>query len=700
MKQQRVLLITSLLMLFLMVACGPSGNLPSEPSVGNVEATPEIEDIFAVNVVSDEAMDVDPMAEEADGVGGGTGSEESESETAASQPTPESPTESSEVVNESDLVDEYGIPIGFTEDGHPYRGNLDAPIVLEEFSDFQCPFCARFATQTLPTLLENQIMNGEVVMIYYDFPLTSIHPQATAAANAARCAGEQGIEFYWQMHDLLFANIAEWSSAGADNVFANYAQEMGLEIEPFAACLVTGKHVEAIEADLALGNSRGVRSTPSFFLNDQILVGAQPIQAFNQAITIIQDGGELPVADEAPTTENQVAALPTPAPVDYDSVAMALGDENAPVRIVEFTDYQCPFCQRHVAQTMPLLLSQMIETGRVYYMLKDLPLENIHPEARIAANAARCAGEQEAYLEMHDLLFATQSEWGGNGEDAAQQVFVEFATELELDTEVFDQCVAERRYDELVQANMDEAAGFGVSGTPFFFIDGFPINGAQPYDLFEFAIGRAEEGTLAEAYQPQQQQQQQQQQQPPSIVEVDLGDSFGIGDPNAPVTIVEFTDFQCPFCARHFAQTLPGLIEGYVETGMVYYVFKDLPLTQIHPQAFVAAEAAQCARDQEAYMGMHDMLFGKQGEWNGRSDAADIFVTYAEQLGLDTAVFGECLNTHQHEAAVNADLQQGLGLGIRGTPTFAVNGRLVSGAQPLAAFEEAISLLLEQDANQ
>ena len=89
-------------------------------------------------------------------------------------------------------VDAMGIPVGYTEDGRPYRGNLDAKVMMETFSDFQCPYCARFSTQTLPGLLENQIAGGEVVMVFYDFPLNAIHPQAAAAANAARCAGEAG----------------------------------------------------------------------------------------------------------------------------------------------------------------------------------------------------------------------------------------------------------------------------------------------------------------------------------------------------------------------------------------------------------------------------------------------------------------------------------------------------------------------------
>jgi protein-disulfide isomerase len=689
MKQQRFWIIFSFFILLFLAACGPAGT--GESAIDEAESPQTIEDVFATNVTNEDTMDTAPLAEE---------DEMNEVETAAAspQPTPTPEAEPTAVTTQATSVDGAGIEIGFTEDGHPYRGSLDAPVILEEFSDFQCPFCARFAHETLPTLVENQIANGDVVLIYYDFPLTSIHPQATMAANAARCAGEQGIEAYWAMHDLLFLNPAEWSNEAANNIFAQYGQQIGLESESFVACLAEGKYNEAVEADLALGRSRNVNSTPSFFLNDQILVGAQPLNVFNQAIATVQEGGEIAAANQGQTTGNQAAGVaPTPAPIDYEAVAMALGDENAPVRIVEFTDYQCPFCQRHFAQTLPQLLSQMIETGRVYYMVKDLPLESIHPQARLAANAARCAGEQEAYEPMHDLLFTTQSQWGGQGDEVAQQVFDELAGQLELDIPEFSQCVQERRYDDLVQANIDEAVTFGVRGTPFFFIDGFPVNGAQPYELFEFAVGRAEEGTLAEAYRPQ--EQQQQQQQPPTQVEVDITGSYSIGDPDAPITIVEFTDYQCPFCQRHFAQTLPGLVENYVETGMVQYVFKDFPLTQIHPQAFVAAEAARCAGDQEAYLEMHDMLFSSQGQWNGRQDAADIFVTYAGQLGLDTAVFTDCLASRQHQEAVNADLQHGIGLGIRGTPTFVVNGSLFSGAQSLSYFEQMITALLEENSN-
>ena len=188
-------------------------------------------------------------------------------------------------------VDADGIEVGFTEEGRPYRGNPDASVVIEEFSDFQCPFCGRFVEQTFPSINDNQIANGDVLLIFYDFPL-NIHAQAEEAANAARCAGEQGAVAYWEMHDLLFANIGEWSHNRASTIFASYGEELGLEMATFNSCLEENKYIEAIRADYQLGLSRGISSTPSFFINEQPLIGAQPLATFNEAIALVASGGK------------------------------------------------------------------------------------------------------------------------------------------------------------------------------------------------------------------------------------------------------------------------------------------------------------------------------------------------------------------------------------------------------------------------
>jgi protein-disulfide isomerase len=594
--------------------------------------------------------------------------------------------------------DVKGLTVGFTADGHAFRGDPVAPVVIQEYSDFQCPFCARFYEQTLSALEKEQIADGDAVLVYFDFPLEQIHPQARLAANAARCAGEQGAAAYWGMHDALFSNSQEWANNQASETFLGYGDQIGLDMEAFRTCVATNKHQDAIQADLASGSALGITGTPTFVINGQLLVGAQPLDVFADAIATVMDGGQLASNEpqQPPDQGQQPAAAPTPAALN-DEFASSMGDPNAPVTIVEFTDYQCPFCSRHSVETMPQIVSELIDTGRVYYILKDLPLDSLHPNARAAAAAVRCAGDQDSYWEMHDAVFEAQEQWAGLG-SSVNEAFLELATDLGLDGSTYETCLADGRHDAAIEASLEEARSLGVGGTPFFFVDGYPLNGARPYEHFEIVTGLAEDGQLAEAFAPppqQQQPQQQQPQQPAGPQDVPIGDAYSIGDPDAPITIVEYTDYQCPFCSRHFSETMPQLVQDYVDTGTVRYVFKDFPLKNIHPQAAEAAEAARCALDQGAYLEMHDLLFARQQEWSG-GNSTDAFIGYAQEIGLDGESFSQCLADGTHTAAVEADLAEGAELGVTGTPAFFLNGYPLSGAQPFSVFEGAISSLLAQ----
>lgn len=607
------------------------------------------------------------------------------------------------VASESVEVDASGIEVGFTAEGRPYRGNPDAPVVMEEYSDFQCPFCSRFVAQTFPSLNDNQIANGELLLVFYDFPL-NIHPQAPAAANAARCAGEQGAVAYWEMHDMLFANLAQWGNAQANSYFAGYGEALGLDMDAFNSCLEQNKYADAVQADYQHGLSRGVSSTPSFFINEQPLIGAQPLSTFNEAIALI-GGGESIVADTSNEPLPPEYAVPTPAaiPVEPNNVAWSVGDPDAMIQIVEFTDYQCPFCQEYATQTFPTVIAELVDSGRAFYAIKDLPLDSLHPEAIVANTAVRCAGEQDAYKEMHNAVFTNQAAWGGSGEAAAINAFVGLAEELSLDGDALRSCINLGEQRDNVLANQQEALAMGINSTPTFYINGYPLRGAQTYDVFSAVAELVENGELEAVLEAQMRQAYEQAQaqaaqpQPPSgPVEIPIADAYAIGDPNAPVTIVEYTDYQCPFCSRHFTQTFSQLKEDYIDTGLVYYVFKDFPLTQIHPQAMLAANAARCAGAQDAYLAMHDALFANQDAWSGRSDADTLFNQYAAEMGLDEAQFATCLAETTYQDQVVADLNEGSSFGVSGTPAFFFNGYFLSGAQPYDTFVDAIAFLMEE----
>lgn len=167
-----------------------------------------------------------------------------------------------------------------------------------------------------------------------------------------------------------------------------------------------------------------------------------------------------------------------------------------------------------------------------------------------------------------------------------------------------------------------------------------------------------------------------------------MDDDAILGDPNAPVTIIEFSDYECPFCQRYYLTTYQQIKEEYVDTGKVNIVFRDFPLN-FHPNAQKAAEAAECAGEQGKYYEMHDRLFE-----SGVLGGVTTFKIYAANLGLDTEAFNECLDSGEMASEVKKDLRDGQSFGIRGTPAFIIEGELISGAQPFEVFKNRIDSLL------
>ncbi len=164
-------------------------------------------------------------------------------------------------------------------------------------------------------------------------------------------------------------------------------------------------------------------------------------------------------------------------------------------------------------------------------------------------------------------------------------------------------------------------------------------------------------------------------------VEIDSSDP-SLGRASAPVTLIEFSDFQCPFCQR-VAPTIKKIRDTYGDK--VRIVWKDFPLTQIHPQAFKAGEAAHCAGDQGKYWEYHDRLFANQGQLQPEE-----LKQHAAALGLDAAAFNACLDSSKYGERVRDGVAQGTRLGVNSTPTIYINGRVLSGAQPYEAFVSVI----------
>ena len=172
------------------------------------------------------------------------------------------------------------------------------------------------------------------------------------------------------------------------------------------------------------------------------------------------------------------------------------------------------------------------------------------------------------------------------------------------------------------------------------------------------------------------------QEPEPIRVAVKADAGYTQGPKDAPVTLVEFTDFQCPFCGKAVA-TVKEVMQQY--PGKVRWVFRDFPIASLHPKAPKAAEAARCAGEQGKFWEYHDLLFDSQSQ-----ATPEDFKRLADQLKLDPKNFKQCLDSGKQQAAIQSDIEEGARLGITGTPTFFINGRMLVGAQPLESFRRII----------
>jgi protein-disulfide isomerase len=173
---------------------------------------------------------------------------------------------------------------------------------------------------------------------------------------------------------------------------------------------------------------------------------------------------------------------------------------------------------------------------------------------------------------------------------------------------------------------------------------------------------------------------------------IGIDDDPQLGPADAKVTIIEFGDYQCPSCRAFWRETLPRIKKDYVDTGKVRIVFRDFPVQEIHPEAMVSAIAANCAGDQGKYFEFHDKVFREQdrrGRDIVRFRTAEL-KRWATEIGLDAAMFNECIDAERHKDEVAKDYSDGAGVGINGTPFFFVNGRVIAGAQPFNNFRRVI----------
>lgn len=592
----------------------------------------------------------------------------------------------------------YSVPI----DGTDVRGSPDALVTLVAFIDYQCPFTQR-AHETLEALRAEY---GDQLRMAIRHHPQAVHPLARSASLAALAAGLQGK--FWEYHALLLGSARTLEETD----FQKFALELGLDADRFLRDMASPRLVARVQRDETLAARLRATGTPVFFINGRMLSGARPALHFQALIdeeltkartavaagitpaalyaSLVRTGTKLepltapraprPEPEQAPDKEVVIFKVPLDG-------APARGNPEALVTLVEFTDYQCPYCQR-ANVTVEQLREEYGDQLRV--VMKHNPLV-IHPRAQPAARAAIAAGAQGKFWEFHDKLFA-------NVKALQDEDLERYATELELD---LDRWEADRDSPESVERiGKDQALAnrLQATGTPTFFINGRRLVGAQPLEAFKALIdeefvkaqARVDSGTpaedvydaiLADGTTPPPKPPPPPEPAEPEVRTVVLGNAPVKGPKNAPITLVAYSDFECPFCARA-VPTLQGLEEKY--KGKLRIAFKHQPLP-FHTHARLAAIASLAAHEQGKFWPYHDVLFAHQRELDPAS-----LERHAQKLGLDMKRFKAALGSKKLAAQVDADIAEAKALGVSGTPTFFINGRILVGAQPLEAFQRVI----------
>ncbi len=605
-------------------------------------------------------------------------------------------------------VERYKIPV---TDAQPSKGPKDALVTIVEFSEFQCPFCAR----VLPTTKQVIDTYGDKVRIVWRNNPLSFHNNAAPAAELAMEAYAQGgSDKFWEVHDTLFANQKALGRAELEG----YAEKAGLDSAKVKKALDESTHKKAIDGDQGLAAQLGAGGTPYFFINGRQLRGAQPFAAFQKVIdeelataeTLLKQGVKKEQIYATVTKSGLTkAAAPKPQPpkagqpdpkavykVPLKGNEPQKGADDALVTIVEISDFECPFCGR-VTPTLEEVQGKYGKDVRVVWMNNPLPF---HKNAKGAANAALEAHAQKGdkgFWAMHDKMFANQKALTTDNLE-------KWAKEQGLNVSKFKKALADDKYGKTIQEQQALASSLGARGTPAFFINGRNLRGAQPLAAFttvideEMAKAKAlvAKGTpRAKVYETTIAKGETGPKTAPAAPAPDANKIYDIPVPkNAPtkggakakVVIQEFSDFQCPFCSR-VNPTVAQVVKEYGDK--VQFVWRDYPLP-FHKDAQPAAQAARevfAQKGNKAFWAYHDLLFANQ-----KTLSRENLEKFAKQVGgINMKAFKAALDSGKHKAAVDADMAAVAKAGARiGTPSFFINGKLVQGAQPFAAFKVAI----------
>jgi|GEM_PF-147326 len=512
--------------------------------------------------------------------------------------------------------------------GSAQRGSAKPLVTIVKFSDFQCYYCSC----TARGLGEfTKAYKAYVRVVFKHFPL-SFHKDAHLAAQASMAAHAQGK--FWQYHDLLFTDTRKLKRP---HLLA-YARKLNLDMKKFTSELDSKMYKAAVDRDIKLGSKVGVSGTPTIFINGR-KKSASSFKGFKRLIDpiLIKKGVKKSLLPEKPAKVIPIHGSPQK------------GSVKPLVTIVKFSGFQCGFCGR-ASRKLDIFANTYKKYVRVVY--KHFPL-SFHKQGHLAAQASMAAHAQGKFWQYHDLLFANQRK-------LKRPHLLAYAKKLGLDMKKFTSELDSKMYKAAVDRDYQLGVKVGVRGTPTFFFNG-RMKDAYNFEGFKRIVDPilikrgVKKSVLPTA---------------PALL-IPIKKVPWKGSQKPLVTLVKFGNFQCYFCSKA-AVRLKTLQKLYPKRLRI--VFKHFPL-RFHKHAHLAAQASMAAHAQGKFWQYHDLLFANIKKLK-RTDLE----RYAQQLKLDMAKFKKALNSGQYKAYVDKDYADGIKLGVAGTPTIFINGRVARGS--------------------
>ncbi|MBN2723681.1 MAG: thioredoxin domain-containing protein [Deltaproteobacteria bacterium] len=617
----------------------------------------------------------------------------------------------------------------------PFYGPKDAPVSIVVFDDFQCPWCKK-AAEVIHNAIKDHKNDARFVMM--NFPLTRIHKSAELAAMAGMEAHQQGK--FMELHDKMFAAPRTISK---ENVL-KWAGEVGMNVQNLKAALDSNKHKAAVDKQMAAGKFIGVRGTPTILVNgrkfnmqrdlnkaakdlssliaEELKIIKQKKYPRTKAYAMLTRGGVRNLAGlsgkpnrKADNKKNARKRPPrkvldpnVPYKVEYTEKDAWKGAKEPLVTIIEFSDYQCPFCGR-ADETVMKVVDNYKDDVKLVYLHNPLPFHKQALPASMAAVEVLNQKGLDAYWSFHKHLFANRKDINpANLEKWAQEV-------ASVDVTKFKAAMTGQTHLAAIKVQQAMAAKFGARGTPAFFINGYFLSGARPYEQFKTIVDREiakakkaieeKKSTRADYYkyvlssaQPTAKYIMQAAPERPKRKprpRLDHTKTYKIwpieglpfiGDPKAEVVIAVGFDIQCPFCRRIFPmlQELlngekpkdgkPATFTGYKKGVKIVFLHYPLPF---HKDAMGAHEAMQEIFVQKGPKGL--LAFIEKAYANPKNLKRETLDAAATAIGADMAKFKTAMDKGTHKELIKKTMAEARKIGVMGTPSVFINGKFARG---------------------